>query len=100
MKAVLDNRETHYSKTIVIHGSGEGDHPRLVTNPVNNGSIAITGTSDFQFTITDLNGRTVRSGTLQNGITSIPAQSLQKGMYLIRFTGHDGSTDTQKVMIQ
>lgn len=100
MKAVLDNHETHYSKTIVIQGTEALVYPEVVTNPVNNGSIAVNGTSDFRYTLTDMSGRSVRTGTLQNGISTIVAQTLQKGMYIIRFTGNDGNTKTQKVLIQ
>lgn len=100
MKAVLDNNEKHYSKTIVIQGTSETALPKVVTNPVNNGSVVVTGTSDYRFTISDMNGRIVRSGTLLNGITSIPAQTLQKGMYVIRFTSSEEITDVQKIIIQ
>lgn len=100
MKAVLDNNAKHYSKIIMLRGSGETNFPKVVTNPVNNGSIVITGSSEFRFTLSDMNGRTVRSGTLLNGITAIPVQNLQKGMYVIRFTNSEEITDTQKIIVQ
>lgn len=100
LKAILDNHEKHFSKTIVIHGSSDNNPPKVVTNPVNNGTVVVTGSSDYRYTLTDMNGRTVAAGALLNGITTIPVYSIQKGMYLIRFTGNDGSSDVQKIIIQ
>ncbi|MDD2631123.1 MAG: S8 family serine peptidase [Bacteroidales bacterium] len=56
--------------------------PSLTPNP-NNGYFTIETAGDAQMTITDLSGKTLYEGTVQQGANAIDAQWLQEGFYLM-----------------
>jgi subtilisin family serine protease len=54
----------------------------VTPNPTN-GFFTIEATADAQLTITDLSGKTLLEGTVQQGVNAIDAQWLQEGFYLL-----------------
>jgi hypothetical protein len=66
---------------------------------VTNGTITITSPGNFDYYLADLNGRILNKGKLSTGMTTINANSMAHGMYIIRFT--DGNEQwTEKLVKQ
>jgi hypothetical protein len=78
------------------------DHTmRVYPNPVDNGILNFES-ADFQykaFSLHDITGKTVKSGTIVSGDRQINVSDLGKGMFLIRFTTEKESV-TRKIIIK
>jgi hypothetical protein len=83
LHVVFDNNKEYFSNTVALRVTSE--RPNIITNPVQN-SIQISSPSSFSYTITDFSGRTVAKGTLTQGLNTISAYHLNKGMYIILYS--------------
>jgi N-acetylneuraminic acid mutarotase len=78
--------------------STQHDAPTLHPNPQNaGGSVLYTGQLPAQYSITDIMGREVQRGTLENA--RLDCSVLAPGAYSISFVTH-GSTRTSRLLIQ
>jgi Secretion system C-terminal sorting domain len=71
-----------------------------VTNLVNGNSIVITSPGTYNYAIYDFNGKIIRKGLLVNGLNTIDAANITKGMYLVRFTSDAGQQWIDKLIHQ
>jgi hypothetical protein len=60
--------------------------PKLISNLINSGSIEVSSPGVYNYSIYDLNGKTLVQGKLANGSNNINAGTLTSGMYIVRFT--------------
>lgn len=95
----LDNGSHYYSNIVAIKQPADNYKPKLINSLVTNGLITVTSPAIFDYSLFDLNGRILNKGKLENGMNSINASGMIKGVYLIRFT--DGSQQwTEKLVKQ
>lgn len=99
-KVTFDNGQTHYSKTISLRTEQSNDEPRIVTNPITNGTITISNGHLYKYLLFDMQGRNLKSGVLNEGITNISFQPSTKGMYIIKFISIEGNVSTKKIIVQ
>jgi hypothetical protein len=85
LKVTLDNKNEHYSNVINLRTNTQKQKPSLVGNLVNN-QVTINSPAVFAYTIIDYSGRTVANGNLIQGTNNIQTNSLNRGMYIIRFS--------------
>jgi hypothetical protein len=71
--------------------------PIVVPNPLQNGQFSLIIPGEFTFRISDLQGRTLRSGK-GSGDTGFDLNGWPGGSYLLQVT-HDGGTIVQKLII-
>ncbi len=100
MKVTFDNGKTHYSKLVSLHGGQPDDGPRVISNPVTNGILCITGKEEYQFALVDASGRKLITGYIKAGINNIPVQQLLRGIYFVQFRSKNNSQYTQKIIVQ
>ncbi len=68
--------------------------PELITNMINSNSLKINSPRKFNYSVMDLNGRSINHGPLTIGANSITVNNLINGIYLIRYTdGHEQWTE-------
>ena len=56
---------------------------------VNSGTINVQCFGNYQYDVTDLNGKTVSKGQLISGVNSINLPGIMPGIYMIRFSGNN-----------
>ncbi len=100
MKVTFDNGKTHYSKLVILHKGQQDNGPRVLSNPVINGILGVTGKEEYQFAVVDASGRKLLTGNIKAGINNIPVQQLLRGVYFIQFRSKNNSQYTQKIMVQ
>jgi hypothetical protein len=68
-------------------------------NPANSYiSIRLAGATEAQYSVFDLTGRKVRTGSIQNGTTSVKLSGLSSGIYMIKAS--DGTSTVVKKFIK
>jgi hypothetical protein len=86
LKVVFDDGRQYYSNVAHIrHTSVE--QPTLMGNVVRSGLVIVSSPGIYEYTIHDLNGRTIIAGKLQKGINNINLPGVSSGIYLIRYIG-------------
>jgi hypothetical protein len=97
--AEFDNGSHYYSNIVAIRQPNNNYKPKLVNSLVTNDAITVTSPAIFDYTLFDLNGRVLTRGKVENGMNTITAGGLLRGMYLISFT--DGEQQwTEKLVKQ
>ena len=71
---------------VTIRLPNDNAKPKLVNSLVTNGAITITSPGNFDYYLADLNGRILNKGKLSAGMTTVNANNMVNGMYIIRFT--------------
>jgi hypothetical protein len=85
----FDNGKQYYSNIVSLRGNANTPKPQLAGTVVYNNTITVSSPGLFQYSIHDLNGRTVNRGTITNGVNKITSSGLINGMYIIRFAKDD-----------
>jgi hypothetical protein len=88
LQVTFENGRRNYSNIVTIFENNAGPRPKLISNPIAGNSIYISSPGDFSYTIIDLNGKTIRTGLLSNGVNHLDATGMSRGMYLVRFAGN------------
>jgi hypothetical protein len=94
--SVLD--QTVYSNTIALKGSGNTDKLFTVSTLVQN-EIIINAAENYQYMISDVNGRTIKTGTGLKGINKVNISNQSNGMYFIQFFNSD-QRQTERIIKQ
>ncbi len=90
--------QTAYSNTIVLRGiSNTGKYFSVYTLVQN--ELSITAAGNYQFLLSDINGRTVASGTGVKGISKVNISNLPGGMYIIQLFS-DNEKQTERIIKQ
>lgn len=94
--SVLD--QTVYSNTIALKGPGNIDKLFSVSTLVQN-EITINAAENYQYTLFDVNGRSVSTGSGLRGINRINVSNQAKGMYIIQLLNND-QKQTERIIKQ
>jgi hypothetical protein len=94
--SVID--QTVYSNTIALKGAGNTDKRFSVSTLVQN-EIVINAAENYQYMVSDMNGRTVYTGTGLKGINRVNISSQSKGMYIIQLFNND-QRQTERIIKQ
>lgn len=86
LSVTFENNHQYFSNIVTLRSTSSVARPRLVSNLISTNSISINSPGNFQYSIHDLNGKTIGQGQLTNGVNTILASNMHTGMYLIRFT--------------
>jgi Secretion system C-terminal sorting domain len=86
LNVTFDNGHQYYSNTITLGKTGTSIGPKLISNLFNTGNIEVSSPGVYNYSIYDLNGKTLVQGKLTNGSNIINTGSITSGMYLVRFT--------------
>ncbi len=86
LNVTFDNNRQYYSNVITIRKTGVSIGPKLISNLINTGAIEVSSPGLYNYSIYDLNGKTLVQGKLANGSNIINAGSMTNGMYIVRFT--------------
>lgn len=86
LNVTFDNGHQYYSNIITLRKTGAAPGPKLISNLINSGSIEVSSPGVYNYSIYDLNGKTLAQGKLVNGSNIINAGSITNGMYIVRFT--------------
>lgn len=98
LKATSMLDQTAYSNTIVLRGiSNTGKYFSVYTLVQN--ELSITAAGNYQFLLSDINGRTVASGTGVKGISKVNVSNLPGGMYIIQLFS-DNEKQTERIIKQ
>ncbi len=99
VRVLFDNGKQHYSNIVTLRHSSNTRHPQVAGNLVNGSVIAVTSPGVFDYTVTDLHGKTLSKGKLAAGMNQISVPVISAGMYLIRFV-KDHEHWTEKILRQ
>jgi len=86
LSVTFDNYAHYYSNIVTIKLPNDNTKPKLVNSLVTTGTIIVTSPGNFDYYLSDLNGRILNKGKLSTGMTTINATNMTSGMYIIRFT--------------
>jgi hypothetical protein len=87
-----------YSNTIALKGIANADKLFSVSTLVQN-EIVINAAENFRYMLSDMNGRTVYTGTGLKGINRVNVSSQSKGMYIIQLFNND-QRQTERIIKQ
>jgi hypothetical protein len=87
LRVTFDNGRTYYSNIATLRKTGASAKPYLVQNLIS-GSLTINSPSPFGYTIFDRTGRQVAKGQLTQGVNTIMAPSMARGLYFIHFANN------------
>jgi hypothetical protein len=90
--------QTVYSNTIALKGTGNTDKLFNVSTLVQN-EIIINAAENYQYRISDMNGRIINTGTGLRGINSVNISNQSKGMYIIQLF-NNGQQQTERIIKQ
>jgi hypothetical protein len=88
LNVAFDNGHRYYSNIVSVRDYST-QAPKLISNLIASGNIYISSPGQYSYAIIDLSGKTISTGQLNNGINSINAAHIVRGMYVIRFAGND-----------
>jgi hypothetical protein len=86
LNVTFDNGRQYYSNTITFRKTSVSMGPKLISNLINSSDMEVSSPGVYDYSIYDLNGKTLVQGKLVNGSNSIHTRSITNGMYIIRFT--------------
>ena len=81
----LDNLKEYYSNVIPIR-QDNAPKPQLVGNSVSGNNITVNSPANYHYQIIDQSGRMLSKGIIERGYSSLGLQSINTGIYIIRFT--------------
>jgi hypothetical protein len=85
--------QSMYSNTIALKGSGSADKLFSISTLVRD-EIVINAGDNYQYMISDINGRTLRTGAGLKGINRVDIANQSNGMYFIQiFNGDQRQTE-------
>jgi hypothetical protein len=87
LNVTFDNGRQYYSNVVTLRKTGTAPRPQLVSNLVNNHTVAVTSPGVYSYQVYNLGGTVVRKGQLSNGYNTINTAGITGGMYMIRFAG-------------
>lgn len=90
--------ETKYSNTIALRGLTESDKLFDVSTLVQN-DIVINAAENYKYSLHDMNGRTVQTGTGLKGINHVNVTGQAKGMYIIQIINNENRL-TERIIKQ
>ncbi len=90
--------QTVYSNTIALKGAGNTEDLFNVSTLVQN-EVIINAAENYQYTLYDMNGRTVYTGTGLKGINRVNVSNQAKGMYIIQLLSND-QKQTERIIKQ
>ncbi len=94
--SVLD--QTVYSNTIALKGIANTEKRFSVSTLVQN-EIIINAAENYQYTLVDINGKTVATGTGLKGINRVNVSNQSKGMYIIQLFNNE-QRQTERIIRQ
>ena len=90
--------QTVYSNTIALKGTGDVENTFKVSTLVHN-EIIINAADNYKFVLTDMNGRTISTGTGLKGINHVDVSNQPGGMYIIQLFNND-KRQTERIIKQ
>ena len=87
-----------YSNTISLKATGNVDQPFFVSTLVHN-EITVNAGSNYQYMLSDINGRMINLGTGLKGINKISVYNQPNGMYVIQLLSND-QKQTERIIRQ
>ena len=94
--SVID--QTVYSNTIALKGTGDTEKSFKVSTLVND-DIVVNAAANYQFVLTDLNGKTICTGTGLKGVNHLNVSNQARGMYIIQLFNND-QRQTERIIKQ
>jgi hypothetical protein len=90
---------TYYSNIISIRDANPTASYSIVSNLIADYTILVNSSGQFNWRLTDMNGRSLGSGRMNTGMNRISSSQLTKGMYLLQI--QDGNAlRTEKIVKQ
>ena len=89
LHVVFEGGAHYYSNIVLLPGTEMVQRPKILGNMVNSDIINIQCFGNYQYDVTDLNGKTVSKGQLVSGVNSIDLPRIMPGIYMIRFNGNN-----------
>ena len=86
LNVTFDNGHQYYSNIITLRKTGASMGPKLISNLITSGNIEVSSPGIYDYSLYDLNGKTLVQGKLINGSNTINTGSMISGMYIVRFT--------------
>jgi hypothetical protein len=80
--------QTVYSNTIVLKGAGDAENSFKVSTLVHD-EIIINAAGNYQFVLSDINGKTINTGSGLKGINHVNVSNQAGGMYIIQLFNND-----------
>jgi hypothetical protein len=99
LNVTFDNGKQYYSNIITLGKTGIFSGPKLISNIISTGAIEVSSKGGYNYSIYDLNGKTLVQGKLANGSTVINTGIITSGLYIVRFTDETGQW-TEKLVRQ
>jgi Secretion system C-terminal sorting domain/Kazal-type serine protease inhibitor domain len=99
----IDCQTLHASPGAFPNATDELDPAAFSVKPNPSDAFFIVETdqiSDLTYTMTDLTGRPIQTGTLYQARTRIETETLPTGMYLFQIADQEGRTTTLKIMVK
>ncbi len=90
--------ETRYSNTIALKGATNTEKLFHVSTLVQN-DIIINAADNYQYTLYDMNGRTIQTGKGLKGINHVNISNQSKGMFIIQLLSND-NRQTERIIKQ
>ncbi len=90
--------QTVFSNTIALKGAGNNDKLFNVSTLVQD-EIVINAAENYKYTLTDINGRTVSTGTGLKGVNRLNVSNQARGMYIIQLFNND-QRQTERIIKQ
>lgn len=90
--------QTVYSNIITLKGTADAEQSFKVSTLVND-DIVINAAVNYQYVLTDLNGRTISAGTGLKGINHLNVSNQSRGMYIIQLFNND-QRQTERIIKQ
>jgi len=85
LNVTFDNGRQYYSNVVTLRQTGSSARPQLVSNFISTNSILVNSPANYSYTIYDFNGKALSKGQLTNGLNTVAAMGMTRGMYIIRF---------------
>lgn len=90
--------QTVYSNTIALKGAGDAEKSFKVSTLVND-DIVINAAENYQYVLTDMNGKTIYTGTGLKGINHLNVSNQPRGMYIIQLFNNN-QRQTERIIKQ
>lgn len=97
LNVTFENDRQYYSNIVTLRNSESNSKPRIIGNPISSNTITVSSPDTYDYVVYDFTGKPVSKGVLSNGITSIAANNLTGGVYMVRFT-KDGQQWSDKII--
>lgn len=98
IKAVTASDVTYYSNIISLKGVTPKGRFNLLGNSISS-DLVVASDNAYQYRITDISGKTIATGKLNNGTSRISLANAARGLYFIQVQGDDEKW-TEKFMKQ